>query len=67
MLSTVSRADQDHAGGPRITLAIVALTGLVLLLASVAMRDALAWYGRPFPGVLVDPGGSVSSLGLPVV
>jgi signal transduction histidine kinase len=30
----------------------------------VAARDALRWYGRPIPEILVDPGGTVSSLGL---
>src|SRR5215831_9028668 len=38
---------------------------LVGAVASIAIRDAIRWYGRPVPGVLVDPGGTVSSLGLP--
>ncbi len=41
------------------------LSALVLLVAVVAVRNAAAWYGRPIPGVLLDPGGSVSSIGMP--
>jgi signal transduction histidine kinase len=38
---------------------------LVLVVATVALRNAAAWYGKPVPGLLVDAGGYVSSLGLP--
>ncbi len=37
---------------------------VVLVVASVALRNAVAWYGHAVPGVLVDVGGSVSSIGL---
>src|SRR6185295_18002952 len=37
----------------------------VSAIACIAIRDALAWYGRPLPGVLVDHSGTVSSVGLP--
>ena len=37
----------------------------MLVVASVAARDALHWYGHAVPGVLVDPAGTVASLGLP--
>ncbi|WP_437736949.1 ATP-binding protein [Sorangium sp. So ce1335] len=36
-----------------------------LVLGGFGMRNALSWYERPFPGVLVDPDGVVSSVGLP--
>lgn len=57
--------DSRQVRGPKVTPALVLLTTLVLAVASVAIRDAVRWYGRPFPGILVDAGGSVSSLGLP--
>ncbi|WP_438029326.1 ATP-binding protein [Sorangium sp. So ce233] len=47
----------------RWLLAAVVLAALVL--GGFGMRNALSWYERPFPGVLVDPDGVVSSLGLP--
>ncbi len=37
---------------------------IVVVVASIALRNAVAWYGHPVPGVLVDIGGSVSSIGL---
>jgi signal transduction histidine kinase len=40
-------------------------TVVVVIVAGVSARDALHWYGRPVPGVLVDPTGTVSTLGLP--
>jgi signal transduction histidine kinase len=36
-----------------------------LALAVVASYEAVTWYGRPFPGVLVDADGVVSSFGHP--
>ncbi|WP_437666089.1 ATP-binding protein [Sorangium sp. So ce1182] len=36
-----------------------------LVLGGFGMRSALSWYERPFPGVLLDPDGVVSSVGLP--
>ncbi|WP_437536147.1 HAMP domain-containing sensor histidine kinase [Sorangium sp. So ce726] len=47
----------------RWLLAVVVLAALVL--GGSGMRSALSWYERPFPGVLVDPDGVVSSVGLP--
>ncbi|AUX21976.1 sensor histidine kinase [Sorangium cellulosum] len=47
----------------RWLLAAVVLAALVL--GGFGMRNALRWYERPFPGVLVDPDGVVSSIGLP--
>jgi signal transduction histidine kinase len=38
---------------------------VVIVVTGVATRDALKWYGRPLPGVLIDPTGTVSSSGLP--
>ena len=38
---------------------------LVIIVAGVALRNAVLWYERPFPGVLVDSSGSVSNIGLP--
>lgn len=47
----------------RWVLAAVAVAALVL--GGFGMKNALSWYERPFPGVLVDPDGVVSSVGLP--
>ncbi|WP_437839492.1 ATP-binding protein [Sorangium sp. So ce1153] len=47
----------------RWLLAAVVIAALVL--GGSGIRNALSWYERPFPGVLVDPDGVVSSLGLP--
>ncbi|MGK3994803.1 ATP-binding protein [Sorangium sp. So ce1024] len=47
----------------RWLLAAVVIAALVL--GGFGIRNALSWYERPFPGVLVDPDGVVSSLGLP--
>ena len=41
------------------------LTLFISAVACVAIRNALKWYGRPLPGVLVDQGGTVSAAGLP--
>jgi signal transduction histidine kinase len=54
----------DQRKGPRVTPALVALAILTTAIACMAARDALRWYDRPIPGILVDPGGTVSSLGL---
>jgi signal transduction histidine kinase len=61
----VPTPDPRPVGGPKVTPQLLLLTAVVLVIASVAIRDAVRWYGRPFPGVLVDAGGLVSSLGLP--
>ena len=37
---------------------------LVALVAAVALRNAALWYDRPIPGVLIDPSGSISNIGL---
>ena len=34
-------------------------------MACIAIRNAVRWYEHPIPGLLVDPGGLVSSIGLP--
>ncbi|WP_434047226.1 MULTISPECIES: ATP-binding protein [Sorangium] len=44
---------------------LAAIVFAALVLGGLGMRNALRWYERPFPGVLVDPDGVVSSLGLP--
>src|SRR6266536_3117615 len=38
---------------------------LAFCLASVALREAVIYYGRPIAGVLVVPDGTVSNTGLP--
>ncbi len=38
---------------------------LVVLVAAIAVRNSVAWYGRPVPGLLVDVSGSISAIGLP--
>jgi len=63
-MGSVSSRDRRRASGPRVTFAFVLLAGLVVAIASLAIRDAVRWYGRPIAGVLVDAGGVVSSLGL---
>jgi signal transduction histidine kinase len=55
----------DKASGPRVTPALVALAILTAGIFGIAARDALHWYDRPIPGILADPGGAISSLGLP--
>lgn len=37
----------------------------VLIVAAVAARNAVSWYERPFPGVLIDAGGTASTIGMP--
>jgi signal transduction histidine kinase len=51
--------------GPRVTPALVALAVFGAAIFGIAARGALHWYDRPIPGILVDPGGTISSLGLP--
>jgi signal transduction histidine kinase len=50
---------------PRATTAFWIWALLVALIACVAIRNAVRWYQHPIPGLLVDPGGLVSSIGLP--
>jgi len=57
---TTSRRTQRASVAPVWILAL-----LISAVACVAIRDALRWYGRPLPGVLVDQGGTVSAAGLP--
>src|SRR5437868_1798873 len=40
-------------------------TLIVGVVASIALRDAVEWYGHSVPGLLVDPVGNVASPGLP--
>jgi signal transduction histidine kinase len=47
-----------------VTLALAVLASFVLVVASVAIRNAIRWYDRPIAGLLVDAGGSVSAVGL---
>jgi signal transduction histidine kinase len=44
---------------------LAAITVAALLVGGVGARGAVRWYERPFPGVLVDPDGVVSNVGLP--
>lgn len=44
---------------------LAALAAAALAVASASLRGAAGWYERPFAGVLLDPDGVVSSLGLP--
>ena len=61
----MSRNEDGQASGPRATLALLALGALTLIIACVAIRDAVLWYSAPTPGLLVEPGGAVSNVGLP--
>ena len=47
----------------RWILALVAAAALAV--AGLNIRGAVAWYERPFAGILLDPEGVVSNLGLP--
>jgi signal transduction histidine kinase len=38
---------------------------VVCVVSCIAIRDAVKWYGRPIPGLLVESSGSVATLGLP--
>ena len=49
--------------GRRLVVWLVGAFGL--LVAVLALRGAVSWYHRPFPGVLLDPDGDVSGFGLP--
>jgi len=44
---------------------LAALTAAALVVAGVSLRGAVRWYERPFAGILLDPDGVVSNLGLP--
>jgi two-component system sensor histidine kinase HydH len=41
------------------------LGALLILVATIAVRNSVVWYGRPIPGLLVDVSGSISTVGLP--
>jgi signal transduction histidine kinase len=64
LASIVPSSDRPRASGPTVTPFFVLLAGAVLVVAGVATRDALRWYRHPIAGVLVDPSGTVSSIGL---
>lgn len=61
----MSPNEDGQASGPRATLALLALGALTLIIACIAIRDAVLWYSAPTPGLLVEPGGAVSNVGLP--
>jgi signal transduction histidine kinase len=61
----LSQSVDGQASGPRATLALVALGAVTLIIACIAIRDAVLWYSAPTPGLLVEPGGAVSNVGLP--
>lgn len=44
---------------------LAAITVVALTVGGWGARGAVHWYERPFPGVLVDPDGVVSTVGLP--
>ncbi|MCC6552978.1 MAG: sensor histidine kinase [Polyangiaceae bacterium] len=44
---------------------LAAVAAAALAVAGSSLKSAVDWYERPFAGVLVDPDGIVSSLGLP--
>jgi signal transduction histidine kinase len=44
---------------------VYVLGALALCLAVVAVRDAVAWYGRPIGGLWLDRDGVISNFGLP--
>lgn len=44
---------------------LIPLLIAAIAVSTVALCEAITWYERPFAGVLVDPEGTVSSLGLP--
>lgn len=60
----LSQSVDRQATGPRTTLALLALGALTVLVACISVRDAVHWYNTPIPGLLVEPGGAVSNIGL---
>ncbi len=48
---------------PYVTL--IPLVIAAIAISTLALCEASTWYDRPFAGILVDPEGTVSSLGLP--
>jgi signal transduction histidine kinase len=50
---------------PRRYLFVVSIGAAALAIVILAFFEAATWYERPFAGILVDPEGTVSSLGLP--
>src|SRR4051812_35117056 len=53
------------SSGPRRHWLVFALVMAALTIATLAVHGAGTWYRRPFAGILLDPDGTVSSLGLP--
>lgn len=45
--------------------ALLALAAVILVFAMLPLRLAADWYRQPFPGILLDPDGHVSTFGLP--
>ena len=41
------------------------LAAVCLSVASIALKEAMSWYGHPIPGTFVDASGNVSNVGLP--
>jgi signal transduction histidine kinase len=37
----------------------------VVVVACISIRNAVLWYERPMPGLLIDASGAISSIGLP--
>lgn len=56
---------QRIANRPRATPLLIVLAVLGAAIACVAGRNAIFWYDRVIAGTLIDPGGSVSNIGLP--
>jgi signal transduction histidine kinase len=52
---------RSSKSGPALWIAAAA----VAVVAAIALRNATIWYARPIPSLLIDPGGSISNLGLP--
>ncbi len=44
---------------------LIPLVIAAIAISTLALCEASTWYDRPFAGILVDPEGTVSSLGLP--
>jgi signal transduction histidine kinase len=50
---------------PRSSITVRALAIAAVCLAVLAVQGAVRWYGRPVAGFLVNPDGTVSSIGTP--
>jgi signal transduction histidine kinase len=54
-----------NAPASKSSIAAWTIAIVTAVVASMATRNAVRWYGHPFPGLLITADGSVSSIGMP--